>query len=106
MQAIKSFGLAMLAALAGCDSSIPPRESLAVVVEIHVEANGGCRVDQVSVPCESVGSAMRSRFPDSNPEFRICPSKQSRYEPTAALMRSLQDARFPKLEFGCATPEA
>jgi len=91
----------MLAILAGCDSPTP-RARVQNVVEISIDEYGHCRLDHQVVPCDSMGPALRARYPASNPEVQVCPSKRSNYSPAAALIRSLQDSGFPRLGFQCA----
>jgi biopolymer transport protein ExbD len=93
------FGMLFTAIIAaGCDSS-PPQPPRIVVVEV-LAADGGCRVQDRTVRCESIGEALRELPVDDHSIIRIYGSKETRYEPVGTAINAIQRAGYVRVEFG------
>lgn len=83
--------------------SVPKRPSSNEKVVVSIDALGICRVSGDEVACDAVGSELRKRFPDVNPEVRLCPDRQAKYEKTSIVMSSVAAAEFSMMGFGSST---
>ena len=96
--------VAALTALVACNADPVPSAKPRVetlTFNVAIDASGTCTLDGRVTPCNGVGGSLREVAPNSQPAVLICPDRESTYEATAAVLRSLEAAGVLDVSFRC-----
>ena len=66
---------------------------------LNVSAGNACRLDDVVVPCNSLGSRLKERHVSSSCDVHITVDRFSKYEDVSSALQSLRDAGYIKVGF-------
>ena len=75
----------------------------AQVLRLRITEHGGCEIAGESLSCGSVGSKLLLLCPSAKCQVLLDPDVRSKYETTAAVLKSLEVARFARVSFAAGT---
>jgi len=66
---------------------------------IHISAGNACRIDEVEVPCDSLGARLKAIPVASTCDVHITVDKSSTYEVVRSALESIREAGYVKIGF-------
>jgi biopolymer transport protein ExbD len=66
---------------------------------IHISAGNACRIDEVKVPCDSLGARLKAIPVASSCDVHITVDKSSTYEAVRSALESIREAGYVKIGF-------
>jgi biopolymer transport protein ExbD len=66
---------------------------------IHISAGNACRIDEVEVPCDSLGARLKAIPVASTCYVHITVDKSSTYEVVRSALESIREAGYVKIGF-------
>ena len=97
---------AMASLLAACGADAPAPPPVVEVLQVSIDADNNCSLENKAVDCAQVANVIQGRYPTSKPRVDICLDQQTRYEAATEVMQSVTTAGFTVGSFDCGKPAA
>ena len=90
--------------LTACGTDAPPPPPVVNVLQVSIDADNNCTLENQPVDCSRVARVIQGRYPTSKPRVDICLDRQTRYEAATEVMQSVTAAGFAVGSFDCGEP--
>jgi biopolymer transport protein ExbD len=82
-------------------SVVPQRDPSNQVIQVVIQHDGTCTIDNVVVACSNVGKQIRAAHTLENPRVAVCGDPNVAYDVVGEVLRALTNEDLPSM-FGCA----